>query len=84
MKRTFMLLSLALLACADSTEVSEPSDSSTSGGDGALPARVCEPGADQTCNDDPAISSLHGLCLPDGTCECAQGVGKNPDTGRCL
>lgn len=45
---------------------------------------VCEFGADQTCNDNPIISSLHGRCLPDGTCECLGAFAKNPETGRCL
>jgi hypothetical protein len=38
---------------------------------------------DQTCNDDVAISSLHGVCKPDGTCECKAEFAKNPATGRC-
>jgi len=38
---------------------------------------------DQTCNDNPEISSLHGACLPDGTCECKAEFEKNPATGRC-
>jgi hypothetical protein len=44
---------------------------------------VCELGMDQMCNDDPRISSLHGRCLRDGTCECLAGYPKNPETGRC-
>jgi len=44
---------------------------------------ACEPGVDQTCNDNPAISSLHGTCQDDGTCLCNSGFTPNPDTGRC-
>jgi hypothetical protein len=44
---------------------------------------VCQPGADQTCNDDPVISSIHGRCRFDGTCECLEGFAPNPETGRC-
>ena len=44
---------------------------------------ACTPGRDSTCNDDPAISSLHGTCRPDGTCSCILGPGLNPATGRC-
>jgi hypothetical protein len=44
---------------------------------------VCTPGQDQTCNDNPAISSIHGKCLPDGTCSCSVGPGLNPATGKC-
>ena len=45
---------------------------------------VCMPGADQSCNDNPAVSSLHGKCLADSTCMCVSGFAKNPGTGRCL
>lgn len=44
---------------------------------------ACQPGMDQSCNDNPLISSIHGKCEADGTCTCT-GFGKNPDTGRCL
>ena len=44
---------------------------------------VCVSGMDQTCNDSAYISSLHGTCLPDGTCECYDGFPLNPETGRC-
>ena len=44
---------------------------------------VCTYGMDQTCNDDPVISSLHGACQMDGTCVCKSGYEKNPATGRC-
>ena len=44
---------------------------------------ACVPGQDSTCNDDPAISSLHGTCRPDGTCSCTIGPGLNPATGKC-
>jgi hypothetical protein len=45
---------------------------------------VCMPGQHQTCNENPALSSLHGVCLPDGTCICNAGFVKNPSSGRCL
>jgi len=45
---------------------------------------VCTYGMDQTCNDDPMISSIHGTCNEDGTCTCDKGWDKNPETGRCL
>ena len=44
---------------------------------------VCQPGADQTCNDSLTISSLHGVCEADGTCTCNGSFEKNPATGRC-
>lgn len=46
--------------------------------------RVCTPGADQTCNDNPAISSLHGMCTPASVCVCRPQYAKNPATGKCL
>lgn len=45
-------------------------------------ARACTPGQDQTCNDDPTISSLHGKCAADGTCDCAAPFTKL-GSGRC-
>jgi hypothetical protein len=44
---------------------------------------ACSPGMDQTCNDNPILSSIHGACQPDGSCVCGTW-GKNPETGRCL
>jgi hypothetical protein len=37
------------------------------------PAGVCTTGADQTCNDNPAISSFHGRCATGGRCVCDPG-----------
>ena len=48
---------------------------------GGLP---CAPGIDQTCNDDPRISSLHGTCTPAGKCVCMGTFALNPTTGRCF
>jgi hypothetical protein len=80
MRSLILPVFMLLLACAGSQTPQEVG-SRTSGDESAM---VCEPGSDQTCNDDPAISSLHGACKPDGTCECVAGVEKNPATGRCL
>jgi hypothetical protein len=79
MRACLFILTLAAVAC--SSTASTPREAETSGAETA-PA-VCEPGADQTCNDDPTISSLHGECSSDGTCTCHEGIEKNPDTGRC-
>jgi hypothetical protein len=43
----------------------------------------CTPGVDQTCNDNPAIGSLHGHCTPFGSCMCL-GFMKDPATGKCF
>lgn len=45
---------------------------------------VCQPGIDQSCNDNPIWASIHGACEADGTCTCLNGNAKNPKTGRCL
>jgi hypothetical protein len=58
------------------------STSPTSGRKVCWPA--CSPGMDQTCNDSALISSIHGTCLADGSCQCSGSFQKNPDTGRCL
>jgi hypothetical protein len=48
-----------------------------------LGSGVCTFGMDQTCNDNPAVSSVWGQCLPDGTCQCHTGFTVNSATGRC-
>jgi len=54
-----------------------------SGAGGRVVSANCTPGADQSCNDNPAISSLHGICRADGTCECRAGYSLNTETGKC-
>jgi hypothetical protein len=51
---------------------------------GACKTGVCTYGMDQTCNDDPAISSLHGRCQSNGACRCTPEYEINPTTGKCL
>jgi hypothetical protein len=51
--------------------------------DGMTAPPVCTFGADQTCNDNPAVSSIHGHCVDAGVCTCSEGA-RNPDSGRCL
>jgi hypothetical protein len=53
-----------------------------SGGTGG--SAVCSFGADQTCNDNPILSSIRGHCTDAGVCECDGNAGTNPDSGRCL
>jgi hypothetical protein len=45
------------------------------------PAGVCTVGADQTCNDNPTINSLHGQCLAGGHCTC--NFGPLTASGKC-
>jgi hypothetical protein len=59
-------------------------DAGTDGGtaeDGGVGS--CTFGADQTCNDNAAVSALWGSCGADGTCSCHSGFEVNPNTGRC-
>ena len=43
---------------------------------------LCTPGQDQTCNDNPSFSSLHGHCTEGLRCVCGSG-SLNSATGRC-
>ena len=45
---------------------------------------VCTPGLDQTCNDDPTVSTVLGMCRADASCKCWYPSAANPATGRCL
>jgi hypothetical protein len=54
----------------------------TGDGVGCCLIAVCTPGMDQTCNADPAMSSLAGTCNDDGTCTCNAGFTKNAE-GKC-
>lgn len=52
------------------------------GDGGSSVGQSCEPGLDQTCNDDPAVSALWGTCTAAGTCACRSGFVVRP-SGRC-
>ena len=45
-------------------------------------APPCTVGADQTCNDNPIVSSLWGRC-EGGVCRCGDGREVNPVSGKC-
>lgn len=53
------------------------------GGASSTAPRVCTPGADQTCNDNPAANALWGHCEADAWCSCNAGYVVNPSTGKC-
>jgi hypothetical protein len=80
----FALAVLALVSCSSEKERPKK-DGFTFAPASAFPKpdRVCEFGADRTCNDDPAISSIHGTCNQDGTCTCRPGFERRADTGKC-
>lgn len=60
-------------------------DAAADATDGNTDARgpVCTPGANQSCNDNPAVSSIHGTCTDAGTCVCNNDASPNPTSGRC-
>jgi hypothetical protein len=39
-------------------------------------------GADQTCNDNLSVSSLHGRCVDNGRCVCNSGFSLLA-SGKC-
>ena len=46
----------------------------------------CKPNAaqvDRSCNDDPSLTAVAGICQSDGTCSCKSGFVINSTTGRC-
>jgi hypothetical protein len=47
------------------------------------PANVCTVGADQTCNDNPALNAFHGTCRTGGRCACAAGSMLVAPSGKC-
>ena len=64
---------------ADANDAPEPSDAN----DAADAAPICTPGQDQTCNDNPILSSLHGHCTDERTCVCKNDAAPNTTSGRC-
>jgi hypothetical protein len=61
-----------------------PCDAGTTSGTGGTGgSATCTFGADQTCNDNPILSSIRGHCTDAGVCECDGNAGTNPDSGRC-
>jgi hypothetical protein len=48
----------------------------------AGPSGICTVGADQSCNDNPALNSIHGQCVTGGRCMCG-GFGLAA-SGKCL
>jgi hypothetical protein len=47
------------------------------------PGSTCTVGMDQTCNDSPIISSIHGRCVQGGRCVCGS-FGMSATSGKCL
>jgi hypothetical protein len=81
-------------ACPDAA-ADRPSDAAADGAADAMPdvtadamtdavQPVCSPGINQTCNDNPAVSSFRGRCTDAGTCVCNNDAAPLPASGRCL
>ena len=51
---------------------------------GTVLSQVCTPGNDQTCNDNPRLTTLQGICQANGLCVCASGYEINLVTGLCM
>lgn len=58
---------------------SEPPPSANASSGKRVP---CTFGADQSCNEDPRVSSIWGRCTELGTCECNTGFELGP-SGYC-
>jgi hypothetical protein len=39
--------------------------------------------SDQSCNEDPAVSALWGVCTEMGVCECSEGFERSPTSDLC-
>lgn len=69
----------------DAASTTSAASTSASGTGGAGGAGVCTPGMDETCNYYyPEMTSVVGVCNPDGTCTCNPGVGIVSGSGLCL
>jgi hypothetical protein len=46
------------------------------------PSSTCTVGMNQTCNDNPVLSSIHGRCVENGRCVCL-GFPMSISSGKC-
>jgi hypothetical protein len=83
-------------ACAGSPAPSRPAEPAPNAGAGAPDGEgrgaapqgagkraPCTFGADQSCNEDPSVSSLWGRCTEYGVCECHPGFELSPESALC-
>lgn len=70
------------LCCAASSGHAPVSDAPGAGGPPRGKRAPCTFGADQTCNADPTVSSIHGRCTELGTCVCKAPAVLTPG-GAC-
>ena len=50
---------------------------------GQWPNARCTPGADQTCNAEPTMNAISGICSMAGTCLCSEGFAIELTSGKC-
>ena len=76
---------IALLGFNDGCTQINPQSCQDGGADANRDARgsACTPGANQSCNDNPAISSIRGTCTDAGTCICNNDASPVASSGRC-
>ena len=83
--RLVVLVALALIGVSCESKKPEPKRTgfTFAPAGSSAPRGACTFGADQTCNDDPEVSSVNGTCNQDGTCTCRPGYRLSATTGRC-
>lgn len=80
LKVGLLAASLAGVGCSPSSVAK--ADLEAQGGAGGRSFGIaCNRAAE--CDDDPAVSSPSGQCLPDGSCRCSPGHVLNPRSGKC-
>jgi hypothetical protein len=81
-RTTWLVVAAMTVGCGASTEPPNTSDPEPVASPPAGKRAPCTVGADQTCNEDPSVSSLWGRCTEAGTCECKSGFELSP-SGYC-
>lgn len=83
MVRTALLIIVSMLSgCGASSEPAKTSEPAPVASPPSGKRAPCTLGADQTCNEDPRVSSIWGRCTEHGTCECKAGFELGP-SGYC-
>ena len=83
MVRIPLLFVASMLAgCAAASEPVTTSEPAAAASPPSAKRSPCTFGADQTCNEDPRVSSFWGRCTEAGTCECKPGFELAP-SGYC-
>lgn len=52
-------------------------------GNGEWPNAGCTQGMDQTCNAEPTMNAIAGICSMAGTCLCKEGFAVDLASGKC-